>query len=339
MRTRPSVAATPLPSLPADVPVAVVVPVRDAAATLPATLSSILEQRPVPQEVVLAVAPSRDDTVAVAEAAARDHERVRVVPNPSGRTPDALNLAIAATTAPVVARVDAHAVLPEGYLATAVDTLRRTGAANVGGRQVPVGTAGFSRAVAAAMAAPVGSGAAAYRSATEGGPVDTVYLGVFRREALDAVGGYDRRFTRNQDAELNIRLREAGYHVWLEPTLEVAYHPRDSLRSLASQYHQYGRWRRLTLRLHPGSVQLRQLAPTAAVVGLAVAGVASLVTRSCWPLATAVGGYGTLVTAASVAAAPEPRAVPATAMALVTMHLSWGVGFLLGPPRDVVADG
>jgi succinoglycan biosynthesis protein ExoA len=334
---RASSPAARLAPLPDDARVAVVIPARDAAATLPATLASVLAQQPPPDEVAVAVGPSTDGTAdVVAEVAARD-PRVRVVPNTSGRTPAALNAAIAATRAPVVARVDAHAVLPPGYLATAVATLRRTGAANVGGLQVPSADAGFARAVAAAMASPVGAGGAAYRSGLRGGPVDTVYLGVFRREALDAVGGFDDRFTRNQDAELNLRLRRAGYEVWLDPDLRVAYHPRSDVRSLARQYLQYGRWRRLTGRTHPGSLQARQLAPPAAVVALATATVAAVAASDARLLAVAGGGYATAVLGGAVHAAPELRSVPPTALALATMHLSWGVGFLLGPPRSVDA--
>nr|BFE86632.1 hypothetical protein GCM10020093_092330 [Planobispora longispora] len=56
-----------------------------------------------------------------------------VVPNPTGRTPNALNAAIAASGNGIVARVDGHAMLPEDYLRVAVETLEETGADNVGG--------------------------------------------------------------------------------------------------------------------------------------------------------------------------------------------------------------
>lgn len=326
----------PLPSLPplaGDARVAVVVPARQAEATLEAAVASALAQDPAPDEVVVAVGPSTDHTARVAADLAAVHARVRVVDNPSGRTPDALNAAIAATSGEVVARLDAHAVLPPGYLAAAVEALRATGAANVGGLQVPTATDGFARAVAAAMRSPLGTGGAAYRSAAEPRAADTVYLGVFRRTALDAVGGFDPTFVRNQDAELNLRLRHAGFTVWLEPRMQVAYTPRGSVGALAAQYLQYGRWRRATARRHPGSLRPRQLVPAAAVATLVGAGVASGVTRSAWPAAVVWGGYATSVLAAGAHAADSPRDALPTALALATMHVSWGVGFLLGPPR------
>lgn len=324
-----------LPELGPDPRLTVVIPARDAAATLPATVSAVLAQDPPPDEVVVAVGPSGDGTAEVAEGLARMHRCVEVVANPSGRTSDGLNATIAASTGQVIARVDAHALLPPGYLGTAVAALRATGAGNVGGRQVPDADAGFARAVAAAMRSPLGAGGAAYRSGTQAGPADTVYLGVFRREALEAVGGFDPAFVRNQDAELNLRLRAAGYLVWLEPGLAVTYRPRGSLRALASQYLQYGRWRRLTARRHPGSLGPRQLVPPATVTALGLAALVSLLRRRPGPWAVVAGGYTAVVLAGGMRAAPEPRSGPATALALATMHLSWGIGFLIGPPRHL----
>lgn len=326
-----------LPPLPDDPRISVVIPVRDAAGTLAAAVDAVLDQRPAAAEVVLAVSPSLDESWEVAERLrASDPDVIRLVDNPVGTTPAGLNAAIAASTGQVIARVDAHAVLPPGYLASAVQALRATGAGNVGGRQVPFAEDGFARAVAAAMRSPAGSGGAAYRGAREPGEVDTVYLGVFRREALEAVGGYDERFLRNQDAELNLRLAAAGYPVWYEPALEVSYRPRGSVAALARQYLGYGRWRRQTARTHPGTLQARQLAAPALVLGLAGAAACSLLTRDRRPFATAAGAYAAGVLAAGAQAVDEPGAAPATGLALATMHLSWGVGFLLGPPGDAV---
>jgi succinoglycan biosynthesis protein ExoA len=333
----PRTAAGPreLPPLPDRPRVSVVIPARSSAATLGEVVDAVIRQAPPVDEVVIAVGPSADGTEEVAaELAARD-DRLRIVHNPSGRTPDGLNAAIDATTGEVVVRVDAHAVIPAGYVARAVETLRRTGAANVGGRQVPTAASGLHAAIAEAMASPAGAGGAAYRNGTEAGPADTVYLGAFHRDALLTVGGYDRRFVRNQDSELNLRLQRAGYTVWFDPELEVAYRPRATLRDLAAQYFQYGRWRRFTVRVHRGSLRLRQLAPPLLIVGLAGSVVASIVLHPALAPATfATYGLGLAVAAAVTR---EEAPLPALVAALAVMHLSWGTGFLLGPPRDAVA--
>jgi succinoglycan biosynthesis protein ExoA len=224
-------------------------------------------------------------------------------------------------------------VIPPSYVRRTIDTLRRTGAANVGGRQVPVAADGFGRAVAVAMASPLGSGGAAYRTGVEEGVADTVYLGAFRREALEEVGGFDPRFTRNQDAELNLRLRRAGYLVWYDPELAVAYQPRATVRALARQYLEYGRWRRLTVRVHPGSLAPRQLAPPVALLTLLGGATVAAAARDVRPVALTAGGYLGVLVAGATAASPRLRLVPATTAALAVMHLAWGAGFLVGPPR------
>lgn len=327
---------TQLPPLPDPARVSIVVPARSAAATVGAAIRSASSQGPTVHEVVVACDPEDHPTRAAVRELAASDARVRLVDAPGGRTPDALNAAIAASTGEVVVRLDAHAQLPAGYVDRAVATLRRTGAGNVGGRQVPRPTPGFGAAVAAAMASPVGAGGATYRVGGSEGPADTVYLGTFRREALEAVGGYDTRMTRNQDAELNLRLVAAGYPVWFDPELAVDYVPRRDPRSLAGQYFAYGRWRRLTARLHPGSLRPRQLAAPALVAGLALAGGAATVTRRPALLLVPAVAYATGLAAAGAQAAPRPRLAPATAIALGTMHLSWGLGFLVGPPRNAV---
>ncbi len=155
----------------------------------------------------------------------------------------------------IIARVDAHCVLPPGYLARALETLDRTGAANVGGVQHAVGSGTVGRAVAAAMTSRFGVGDARFHYGGDEGPADTAYLGVFDAAVLRSVGGYDESLVRNQDYELNWRLRDAGHLVWFDPGLVVRYHPRERLAALARQYFDYGRWKREMLRRNPRSLR------------------------------------------------------------------------------------
>ncbi|MDX1469799.1 MAG: glycosyltransferase family 2 protein, partial [Acidimicrobiia bacterium] len=214
--------------------VSVIIPARDAAETLPKTLRAINKQGyPDVVEVIVAAADAETARVAAEEGA-------RVVDNPFATTPAGLNLAIRASSGEVVVRCDAHAVLPPDYVSRAVETMARTGAENVGGMQVPVGTTPWEKAIAAAMSSPLGAGDARYRIGGKEGPAETVYLGVFRRETLERLGGFDERFLRAQDYELNHRIIGSGGLVWFDPELRVEYRPRGSLGSLARQYFQYG---------------------------------------------------------------------------------------------------
>jgi hypothetical protein len=304
--------------------------------------------------VVLAVAPSSDATARIARQLAAADSRVTVVDNPSGRIPAGNNAAIKASRFPVVARVDGHALLPPGYLKLAVQTLAQTGADDVGGIMAAEGVTPFEQAVAWAMTSPAGVGRAAFHTGGQPGPADTVYLGVYRRVALERVGGYDEAYQRAEDWEMNHRIRRAGGLVWFEPRLRVTYRPRGSVRALALQYFNYGRWRRVVSREHPGTVSLRYLAPPAVVLAMAAglaAGVAGLAVALAGPAGGIPAGkaglawlmMGFVVPAGylagilgvtGVAARKLPgRVLARLPAALVTMHVCWGIGFLTSPRR------
>ena len=271
--------------------------------------------------------------------AARD-ARVRVLENEVGSTPSGLNIGIRAARYPVVVRVDSHSMLPVDYARVAVGVLERTGADNVGGTMDARGVTAFERAVALAYTTKVGLGGGAFHVGGAEGPAETVYLGVFRREALEQQGGYNEEFIRAQDWELNFRIREAGGLIWFSPELKVSYRPRPSVKALAKQYKDYGRWRHVVARYHAGSINLRYLAPPTAVCAIAAGLVlGALVTP--WALVVP-GGYLAAIAAGSV---PAGKGLPLKArlqipVALATMHMSWGYGFLTSPrslARKVIA--
>ena len=306
--------------------VSVLIPARNAEATIGTAIDSVLSQDyRGPVEVIVA---DGSDTTAVSDLVRRRYPTVRLVPNPEQTAGFGLRAAQRVATGEVIVRCDAHTVFPPGYLRRAVSTLQRTGAANVGGRQQPVGITFFGRAVAMAMTTPLGAGGARYRLGGAEGPVDTVFLGAFRRDALEAAGGVDPTFVRNQDYELNWRLRARGETVWFDPELVVTYRPRSTLRDLAWQYFNYGRWKRVVARRHPTSLLPRHLAspllllgltasPVLAVAGATSAAAAVLLT---YFLTLALGSLTIGIRRRSFAALLLP-------LVLATMHLSWGIGF------------
>ena len=315
--------------------VSVVIPALDAAATIESCLGAVLGQDyPGELEVVVAVGPSVDATGEIVGRLATADPRVRLVGNPDGTTATGLNLAVAASQGPVVARVDAQAVIPQGYLRRAIDSMARTGAANVGGIQNPIGEHGLQRVIATAMASPFGAGPARFRRDGYEGPADTVYLGVFDRAALEQVGGFDEELVRNQDYDLNWRLREAGHVVWLDPELVVDYSPRATIGSLASQYFQYGLWKRQMLRRHPRSIQPRQVVAPLLVVGLIISVVELIRGRLRGLLVPLAYVNSALLVARDARTELTSRADRWRMVGVfATMHLAWGAGFLLGRAR------
>ena len=318
--------------------VAVVMPVLNEENYLEAAVLAILSQDyEGPIQVVLALGPSTDRTNEVAARIRAGDSRVSSVPNPTGRTPEGLNAALAATTQEIVVRVDAHSELSDGYIRLAVETLQRTGADNVGGIMGARGVTKFEKAVAAAMTSPLGVGSASFHTGGNEGPAETVYLGVFKRSALERVGGYDPAFTRAQDWEMNYRIRTTGGTVWFNPDLFVTYRPRPNVFKLAKQYFEYGSWRHEVMRRHPDTRRtksaLRYFAPPLAVVLIVIGKILgsigfvmgnALIWGYILPL-----GYLALTLVSSLTLVKRARnGALWLPIVLMTMQMSWGIGFL-----------
>ena len=280
-------------------------------------------------EVILAVAPSVDKTLEIAQRLHMNNPRVVIIENPTGRTAAGLNLAIAASQYGIIIRVDGHSNIPNNYCQLVSEILESTGAVNVGGVMAAAGQSMFERSVARAMRSPLGVGASRFHTGGIAGEVDTVYLGAFRKEALLAVGGFDERFTRAQDWELNFRLRQAGGVVYFDPRLVVTYRPRSTVKALAKQYFEYGRWRRVVSRRHQGTINYRYLAPPFTVATTTLSLLLGWLVSPVLFIPALV--YAVFILIASGVIGKSMGEILCLPTILLTMHISWGLGFLTSP--------
>lgn len=323
-----------------------VIPVLDEERHIRECLASVFEQDyPADRvEVVVADGGSTDATRTIVGELAAKHSNLRLIDNP-GRTQAAgLNLAIAASDGEVVARLDGHAAWQRDHLRRCVEVLASTGADNVGGRMDAVGETPVAAAVALATSSRLGIGGARFHYATEQRETDTVFLGCFRRSALQRVGPFDERFPPHEDYELNHRIRSSGGRIVYSPEITTRYWARAGWRSLARQYFRYGRGKMRVARISPGVVRPYHLVPPLMVLG-AVPAVASLFTsRGRRIVVPAAGLYAAACVAVSRRAgreAPEDvrRILP---FVFPVLHFTWGAGFLAGlvsPARVPVAAG
>jgi glycosyltransferase involved in cell wall biosynthesis len=295
-----------------------VMPVRNEEKYLASAVESVFSQSaPGKTELILAIAPSSDKTKEIADALRARYKNLKLVDNPTGDTPTGLNLAIAASSYEVIVRVDAHSQLTDGYIQTAIEVMNTTGAANVGGRMLAMGETPLQQAVAFGYNNRVGLGGGSFHVGGKAGAVETVYLGVFQKSWLEKVGGFDPKWVRGQDWELNQRIRTAGGVVWFDPRLVVNYFPRSSLNALARQFYQTGVWRGALTREAPFQSSIRYWIPPLFVV-------ASLFGFPLWLYLLFIG----LI---AFNALELPNGVKLRVMlVLPTMHFSWGIGFWVG---------
>lgn len=295
----------------------IILPVRDEEEMIGGCLEAIAAQDyPNIVEVVVADGGSVDPTAELAASFAK----VVVVDNPQRSRPAGLNVAIARASGEILVRVDARTRIAPDYVSACVDALERTGAAIVGGPMAYEATTPAQRGVAAAMSSRLGAGPAEFRR-LGGEPryVDTVYLGAFRKEVVEDLGGYDEWSGGNEDAELAFRAQQRG-GVYLDPAISSTYVAREGLAPLAKQFYRYGKNRARTVRKHPTSLSWRQLAVPGLFLGL----------LSPWRRAVAAA-YGTAMVAVCLAeAARDPEAAIKSGKYLPIIHISWGTGFVAG---------
>jgi len=319
------------PSADAALPlVTILVPMRNEEAYIDACVASLQQQQYPHLEILVLDGASTDQSAALVATRAHDDPRLRLLPNPARLQAAALNVGAHAATGEIIMRADAHAVYGPAYVSTCVTHLLSGAAENVGGCQRAVGTTPFTRALAAALNSPLGAGNAAYRVARAPQYTDTVWLGAWRRETLNELGGFAEDLAANEDYECNIRLRKRGGRILLDPALESTYYPRATPGSLWRQYFRYGIAKIRVLRRHPDSLAPRQLAPPLCLLLLCAALIG--VPRHPLPLLLLGCAYLLVLGAGAVTAARRAgwATLPWLFLIYPTIHLAWALGFWWG---------
>jgi len=289
-------------------------------------------------EVVIADGNSTDQTRQAIERFQQDHAdlQVRVVENRERTIPSGLNRALQAALGDLVVRLDAHSVPSPDYVLRCASALEAGCGDNVGGvwEIHPSGDGWMAKSIAIAVSHPLGAGDARYRIGGRAQAVDTVPFGAFRKSLVERIGFYDETLLTNEDYEFNVRIREAGGIVWMDPTIRSKYFARPSLGALWRQYWRYGYWKARMLRRHPHSLRWRQVIPPAFVLSLfvlALAGIWNPIFH--WMmLAEGLTYLGILILAALPSAMKKRELLflAGIPLAWATIHLAWGSSFLWG---------
>ena len=313
-------------------------PVRNERGTIGAALDAVLLQDyPTDRMEILVVDGESDDgtpgEVRRLADARGNVPRVEVLSNPRRIVPTAMNIAIAEASGEVIVRVDGHCIVQSDHVSLCVRALLETGAGCAGGTQAAFGTTPVERAIAQASSSRFGV-PAPFRYAKTPGWTDTVYLGAYRTSVLRDLGGYDEDLVRDQDDELNHRLRQSGAKIWYDPAIRTPYHCRPSLRALGRQYFQYGMYKVRVLQKRGSLPALRAAVPPVFVA--AIVGATALAAIGYPQAAIALAAsYGLWLAAATASAARSERGVGLllVPVAVATMHIAYGLGCWWGAVR------
>ncbi|MGB7873366.1 MAG: glycosyltransferase family 2 protein [Anaerolineales bacterium] len=317
--------------------VSIIIPCYNEQATIRQLLEAIYQQTfpRAEMEVVIAEGLSEDGTRD--EIAGFQSERldldVRIVQNKARSIPSAINCAIQASRGEIVVRMDAHSRPYPNYVERCVKALDSNQGDNVGGvwEIKPGGKSWIARSIAVAAGHPLGVGDAGYRIGAQASAVDTVPFGAFRRSLVDKIGLFDDTLLTNEDYEFNVRIRQSGGRVWLDPEIVTVYFARSTLRELTRQYWRYGYWKFRMLRRYPDTVRWRQSLPPLLVASLIGLTLFSWWPPAGWTLAFELIIYGTVLLLAGLLSAMRQRKIYlfiGLPLSIATMHLAWGGGFL-----------
>jgi succinoglycan biosynthesis protein ExoA len=291
-------------------------------------------------ELLVADGGSTDGSLRrLTEAARQARVELRVIFNPARWVPQGLNACIRQATGDLIVRLDCHSRYPPDYLRRCVLLAEETGAHNVGGIVVPEGRTRMERAVACAMDSAFGGiGWTRHGKSPGVAETDTVTYGAFRPDAFRLAGLFDESLIRNQDDEFNLRLREAGGTILLDPSIRVYYTPRGSLLALFRQYYQYGLWKPHVMRKHRKVLSARSLAPLAFVASLVALVAAGMVFEPArWLLAAELAAYAGAAVAFGLESVRRRREswrlLPRVLVSFLTFHVAYGLGMLRGSIR------
>lgn len=316
--------------------VTVIIPTRNEEAHVARCLDSVLGQIQGRKdvEVICVDGASTDRTRQIIARYCRQDGRITLLDNAAKIVPAGLNLGLAQALGDVILRMDCHATYAPDYIARCEEVLERTNADNVGGyiTTVPASDSAVGRAIASAITCRFGIGNAPFRLGGGEREAGTVPFGCFQRQTFQRFGLYDERLVRNQDIELNWRIRKGGGRIVISPAIRSTYYCRSTFGGLRAQAFQNGFWSAYTFLTVGGGVHPRHGVPLGFVLGLLLLGIAGFAWPVMWDLLI---GTTLVYLLCGIAAAHRASGRTGACRALILatflqMHLAYGFGSLWG---------
>ncbi len=256
---------------------------------------------------------------------------IKLLNNPNKTVPYAMNIGIKAAKGKYIIRLDAHAEYDNDYISKCVHYLDATDADNVGGIAETKSKGFVGNCIAKMLSSKFGVGNSQFRTNGKSGYVDTVPFGAFRKEVFKRLGGYDERLTRNQDNEMNYRIRKNGGKIYLADDIHFSYYCRDSIKGITDMAVKNGMWNVITMKLCPGTMGMRHFVPLAFLLSLILLPILSMLVKPLiyfWGVEIAL--YIVLDFCFSLKASENTKTLLFLMILFPIFHITYGFGSVKG---------
>ncbi|NHC42864.1 glycosyltransferase family 2 protein [Bacillus sp. MM2020_1] len=322
-----------------EIIVSVIIPIRNEEKYIEKCINSVLNQDyPLENiEVIFVDGQSKDRTKEIILSCIQQYPNIiRIVENPNKTVPYAMNIGIRYSSGKYLIRLDAHSEYSNDYISKCITTIEKTGADNVGGLAITKGRGKIGKSFAKVLSSKFGVGNSGFRTNSPSGYVDTVPFGAFKRETFEKYGFYDERLIRNQDYELNYRIRKNGGKIYLNSNIKLTYYCRETLRAILSQSYNNGKWNVLTAKLCPGSMSVRHFIPLIFMLSLLVFPILMLfIPIMGWLFILELALYFSLSLIFSLKLSSKAASIPLLFFLFPVFHISYGFGSLVGLIRGL----
>lgn len=248
--------------------VSVIIPCRNEEKYIEKCITSILQQDYEKENVefIFVDGMSSDGTRNIITRYSSNHQNIRLIDNPKFFVPYALNEGIRNASGDIIIRLDAHSSYSSNYISTLSKKLIELNADNVGCvcNTDVLNKTPKTLAIKEVLSSPFGVGNSSFRTGVEKViEADTVPFGCYRRNVFDRFGYYNTKLIRNQDIELNKRIKAAGGKIYLIPEALCTYYARETFSAIAQNNYRNGLWNLLTVKITKNfsSLSLRHFVP------------------------------------------------------------------------------